>query len=104
MIINLKKEKDEVLDFTIDWTKYLLNSGSDTISSSSWAEDSGGITIDSNSNTTTAATVWLSGGSHNNTYTIENTIVTASSRTVKRHINVKVTELSTRIIQDGYVY
>ena len=94
-MISFRKEIAEVLDFTIDWTKYLANSSSDTISTSSWAEDSGGITIDSNSNDTVKATVWLSGGKHGTTYRLENTIVTASSRTAKRYINVKVYEITT---------
>ena len=94
------KYKDEVKDFTGDWTKELARNGSDTISTSSWAEDSGGITIDSDTNTTLKATVWLSGGSHNTTYVLENTIVTAGSRTLKRALIVRVTELSTEAAKD----
>ena len=102
--MNFTKYKDEALDFTLDYTKYLTNSGADTISSSSWTEDSGNITIDSDTNTTKKATVWLSGGTDGNTYTVENTVITAGGRTVKRAIDVHVIELSTNLVSSGYGY
>ena len=101
---NLVKYKDEVLDYVMDYTKYLSNSGSDTISTSSWTEDSGGITIDSDTNTTKKATVWLSGGTDGNTYVVENTIVTAAGRTVKRALNIHVIEMSTKLVSSGWEY
>jgi hypothetical protein len=101
---NFTKYKDEALDFTLDWTKYLANSGADTITSSSWVEDSGGITIDSDTNTTKKATVWISGGTHGTTYTIENTIITSGGRTAKRALDVHVIELSTNTPSTGLGY
>ncbi len=101
-MINLTKYKDEVKDYTLDWTKELLRNGSDTISTSSWVEDSSGITIDSDSNTTKKTTVWLSGGSNGETYTVENTVVTAGGRTLKRFLNIKVIEVSTKVISGQY--
>ena len=47
-----------VLSYGHDWSTWL---GSETIASSSWAADAG-ITIDSDSNSTTATSVFLSGG------------------------------------------
>ena len=96
----MTKYKDESLDYMLDWTKYLKNSGNDTIIASEWVEDSGGITIDSDTNTTKKTVVWLSAGSNGNTYTVENTITTAAGRTAKRAIEIHVIELTTKNI--GY--
>ena len=101
-MINLTKYKEEVKDYTGDWTKELSRNGSDTISSSSWVEDSGGITIDSDTNTTKKATVWLSGGNNGETYTVENVVITAGGRTLKRFLNIKVIEVSTKVISGQY--
>lgn len=71
------KDPDEVLDYVRDWSALL---GADTISTSTWTPDSG-ITVNSSSNTTTTATVWLSGGTLGTTYGVRNRIVTAGGRT-----------------------
>ena len=70
------QDADEVLDYVIDWTGLL---DGDTIATSTWTAD--GATIDSESETTTAATVWISspqGGGK-----ITNTIITAGGRTLE---------------------
>jgi hypothetical protein len=51
------KDPDERLDYTEDWSDYL--SGVETISSVSYAVPSG-LTNYSTSNTSTAATIWVS--------------------------------------------
>lgn len=79
------KDPDAVLDYQIDWSTWL---GSDTIASSSWVIPTG-ITEDSDSNTTTTATVWLSGGTAGTTYTVTNRIVTAGGRTEDRSLTIK---------------
>ena len=89
-----QKDPDETLDYTLDWSKYLQNLSNDTISSSTWTEDSGGISIDSDTNSTTKTTVFLSGGSDGEKYTLENLIVTSGGRTVKRAIVVEISELT----------
>ncbi len=71
------KDPNEVLDYVRDWSALL---DTDTISSSTWTPDVG-ITKDSSSNTTTTATVWLSGGTAGTTYGVLNRIVTAGGRT-----------------------
>ena len=58
IVANVTKAKDGVMDYVLDYTKFLSRLGSDTIASSSWTEDSGNITIDSDTNTTLKATVW----------------------------------------------
>lgn len=80
------KDPSAILDYAIDWSTWL---GSDTIATSTWSA-SAGITINSNTNTTTRATVWLSGGTAGNTYQLTNTITTAGGRTDQRTIAVEV--------------
>lgn len=82
-----RKSPGGVLDYTFDWNTNWLDG--DTISTSSWSADSG-ITIDSDTNTTTTATVWLSGGTADTEYEVTNTIVTAGGRTAQRTLIVKV--------------
>lgn len=79
------KDVDAVLDYTVDWSAWL---DGDTISTSTWEADDG-ITIDSDTNTATTATVWLSGGTLGATYRITNHIVTAAGREDDRTITVK---------------
>ena len=78
------KDPDAVLDYSIDWSDWL---GDDTIASSSWAASTG-ITVDSDTNTTTAAIVWLSGGTAGENYTATNSIVTAAGREDDRTITI----------------
>lgn len=80
------KDPDAILDYMIDWTAWL---GSDTISSSTWTVTTG-ITKVSSVNTTTTATVWLSGGTLAATYNVTNRIVTAGGRTDDRTIVIRI--------------
>jgi hypothetical protein len=82
------KDPNSVLDYQIDWSTWLA---SDTIATSTWTAPTG-ITIASSSNTTTAATVWLSGGTAGVWYSLVNRIVTAGARTEDRTIQVRVEE------------
>lgn len=80
------KDPDAVLDYSIDWSDWL---GSDTISTSTWEVDSG-ITEDSNSNTDTVTTIWLSGGTAGKKYELTNRITTTGGRTDDRTIIIVV--------------
>lgn len=80
------KDPNAVLDYIVDWSDWL---GSDTISSSSFTVPTG-LTEDSDSNTTTTATVWLSGGTPGEDYEVTNRIVTAGGRTEDRTITIRV--------------
>lgn len=82
------KSPTDVLDYVHDLTSEL---GVDTINSSAWVLDAG-ITKDSDSTTTTAATVWISGGTVGNTYAVTNTIVTASGRTHYKAFYLRIQE------------
>jgi len=88
LLATYNKDPTEVLDYTIDWTTLL---DGDTISTSTWAVDTG-ITQDSESETATAAIIWVSGGTVDKQYTLTNTIVTAGGRTRVRSIAINVIE------------
>lgn len=90
------KDPNDVLDYGIDWLGTADDQGflyglSDTISTSTWIVPTG-ITKDSDSNTTTATTIWLSGGMAGTSYTLINRIVTVGGRTKDQSIKIKVKE------------
>lgn len=82
------KDPDEVLDYIRDWTAAL---DGDTISTSTWTPETG-ITVDTSSNTTTTATVWVSGGTVGETYGITNRIVTAGGRTFEHTLRFVISQ------------
>lgn len=81
------KDPNSVLDYTVDWTSWL--STSETISTSTWVVPAG-ITQSSASNTTTSATIFLSGGTASTTYKVVNRITTNQSRTDDRTLEIRV--------------
>ena len=83
------KDVDAVLDFTIDWSD-VFPSGDD-ISTSTWSADTG-LTVDSDTETATTTTVWLSGGTKGYSYDVTNHVVTAAGREDDRTIAVQVYE------------
>lgn len=83
------KDPSAILDYSVDWTGWLASG--DTIVTSSWTVPEG-ITEDSESQTTTTATIWLSGGTEGEDYTLVNKIATAGGRTEERTITIKVRE------------
>jgi hypothetical protein len=85
------KDPHEVLDYQIDWSEWLDGDTPDTIDTSTWHVPDG-ITMDTDANTTTTATIWLSGGTAGEVYTVTNHITTAGGRTGERSINIKVKE------------
>lgn len=82
------KDPDETIDYVFNWKPEL---DGDTISTSSFVLPDG-LTSVSTSNTTTTATIFVSGGSEGSTYRITNRIVTAGGRTRDRTIYVLVIE------------
>lgn len=83
------KDPDAVLDWVWDWNEWLDDG--ETISTSDFIV-SVGLTIDSDSNTTKTATVWLSGGTAGQVYQVTNRITTTAGRTDDRSITIRVTE------------
>lgn len=85
-----KKDPNAVLDYTFDWSAWLLPL-SDTIASVTWIVTSG-LTTSLPSNTTTTATVFVSGGVVNSTEKLTCRITTASGRVDDRSVDLKITE------------
>jgi hypothetical protein len=82
------KDPEATLDYVVDWSAWL---DGDTIATSTW--DAGaGITVESESDNETTATVWLSGGTAGTDYAVTNTIVTDGGRTDERTIRIAVRE------------
>lgn len=81
------KDPDAVLDYQFDWSDWLT--AGDTIASYTIDADTG-ITVDDDSNTTTAVTVWLSGGEALSNYNVTCHIVTAAGREDDRTAVIKV--------------
>lgn len=80
------KDPQAILDYQIDWSAWLVD---DTIATSTWTVPTG-ITNTTSSNTTTTATIWLSGGTVGSQYKVVNTIVTAGGRTEERTLKIVV--------------
>ncbi|MBC8158275.1 MAG: hypothetical protein H8E94_02975 [Alphaproteobacteria bacterium] len=79
---SISMDPNEVRDITIDWTGWLEG---DTVSTSAFAPTS--LTENSESNTTTSSTCWVTSPADPYGYT-KCTIVTASGRTKKLTIRV----------------
>jgi len=82
------QDPSDNLDYTFDWTDWLAG---DTIATSSWTA-AAGLTEGVNANTTTTATVWLSGGTAGVSYVVTNTVTTAGGRTASRSFYVDIVE------------
>lgn len=71
----LPKDPDSETDFAVDWSNYLQTG--ESIASSTW-EVPAGVTEETNSFTSSIATIWLSGGTLGEFYTLVNRITTDS--------------------------
>lgn len=80
------KDPDERLDYSIDWSKRL---GTDRITTSTWTVPTG-ITQDGALNTSKVATIWLIGGTLDQTYEITNRITTAGERTMEQTVKISI--------------
>ena len=81
------KAASAILDYQWDWSLWLAPG--ETITTATFSVPSG-LTLTSQSNTTTTATAWLSGGSAGQTYPVVNQIATNQGRTDSRVINIYV--------------
>ncbi len=83
------KSVGDVKNYTVNWASETTDQ-SDTLATSSFAVPSG-ITLDSDTNTTTTATCLLSGGRHGVTYAITNTVTTTTGAlTLEQSFTVKI--------------
>lgn len=84
-----RKDPEAVLDFAFDWSPWLdvgetINTHTITAST--------GLTVNSSSEAAGVVTVWLSGGTAGNSYTVECLVVTSAGRTDERSFSLKVVE------------
>lgn len=86
MISLWQKDPNAVLDWEVDWSQWLATG--ETITASTWTVPTG-LTMQSNTFTPTAATVWLSGGTVGNDYVVTNQIATNAGRTDDRSITIQ---------------
>lgn len=82
------KDPNATLDYVINWTSWLAG---DTIASSAHTVPTG-LTLVSESETTTHTTVWVSGGTAGQKYEIICRITTAAGRIEDRTIELKIVE------------
>lgn len=82
----LPKDPDEVLDYLVDWSARLE---ADTIATSTWIVPDG-ITADTDSSAAATTTIWLSGGTLGETYTLLNRITTVGGRTMDQSVKISI--------------
>lgn len=82
------KDPDEVVDYPFNWTSRLA--GSDTLVSSTFFVEEGSVEIDSMALATPIATVWLSGGTLDETCLITNRVITSGGRTYDWTMKLKI--------------
>ena len=83
------KDPDAVLDYTFDWSSWLASG--ETISTYV-ITPAAGITNTTNAADSGSVTVWLSGGDAGTVYPVACEIVTDSSRTDERTMQIHVRE------------
>lgn len=84
------KDPDAVHDYIIDWSDVMnMHTPVDTINSSSWVVDNGGV-VDSESFTSTHTTAWVSGGTLKEIVKLVNTVITTGGRTYIRTIYISI--------------
>jgi len=81
------KDPLATLDYTVDWSAWLATG--DTLASVVWTVPTG-LTKTTSSNTTTAATIWLSGGNVTVTYNVTCDITTVDGRIDARELVIQV--------------
>ncbi len=91
MATSWMKDPDATLDYTVDWSAWLAG---DTISTVTWTispSGTGCVSKVSQSNSTTIATGWFTGGTAGKEYSVACRIVTGGGRTDERTFTLKVT-------------
>lgn len=82
------KDPDALVDYSVNWSRWL---DGDEIASSTWLVPAG-LTNEGEDNTTTTATIWLSGGTIGTSYTVTNRITTVAGRTDDRSFTLTIAE------------
>lgn len=87
------KDPNDKLDYEVSWAEWLANTDGDTIATSAWIVPDGIVEDETRrAVTATTATIWLSGGTHGQTYLVTNRITTVEGRKVDRTIHIVVRE------------
>jgi hypothetical protein len=85
------KDPSDVIDISVDWADFL---GEDAIASVVWTvSPTGALAVDTQSNTDTVATAWVSGGVASVTYSLACKITSVGGRTVERSLEIIVEDL-----------
>jgi hypothetical protein len=84
------KDPNAVLDYKWDWTDWLPTG--DTITTANVTIASGDVTLNSQSNTTSDVTAWVSAGTANTKATLTARVTTAQGRTDDRTITLVIQE------------
>lgn len=82
------KDPEAVLDWRWDWSEWLADG---EVIVTSVMTVSAGIVFESDSHSATSTTVWLSGGTSGQPYSVANRITTSAGRTDERTITIRVT-------------
>ncbi len=85
------KQPNDVLDYTIDLTKWMASG--DTVSSSTASASPSGLTVSVTNGTTSSPKVWASGGTDGKEYQITLTVVTTGGRTKEFEFKLVVVAL-----------
>lgn len=81
------KDPKAVLDYSVDWSKWLAG---DQVATSDWSVSDPALEAAGDSNGPTRTTVWLSGGTAGQSYTVTNQITTSGGRTDERSFTIQV--------------
>ena len=90
MTFKTAKDPRGTVDYEINWADTMSESSpADTISTSSWTANHG-VTVDSDSKTTSTTSVWVSSGTKLKYADLVNKVVTAAARTHYRTVTLKL--------------
>ena len=84
----VEQDDDEAIAYTINWAADLNSS---TLAAVSWSVPSA-LTTETTSNTTTSASIRLSGGTPGQVYKVECTVTTAAGEDLQAHFLIGVTD------------
>lgn len=82
------KDPQSVLDYVFDWSAWLAEG--ETITDSAVTVTSGDVEVDSTSETATAVTAWLSGGTLGTICAVTNHITTNSGREEDKTMRLRI--------------
>jgi hypothetical protein len=77
--LTAEQSSGSLLDYGLDWSDWLSTLPGETIASSTWVSD-GALTLTNQAVADAVTSVWVTGGTPGEWYTLENTIVTSGGR------------------------